>query len=109
MARQQAKIARIEQELQEAKAAQHLEAVLASTPSQQSTKQVTQTAESALQQQQSPSGVKSHGPSAATQTLVQSEHSLQPRLTADAPHLDVQMTDAPNSAGDQTANQSMWL
>lgn len=109
MARQQAKIARIEQEIQEAQAAQHLEPGLASTPSPESTKQVMQTAKSALQQQHLPSGFKSHSPSAAAQAFVQSEHSLQPQLTADAPHLDVQMTDASNSAGDQTANQSMWL
>ena len=104
MARQQAKIARIEQEIQEAQAAQHLETVLASTHAQESTKQVAQTADSALQQQHEPSGVKSRTPSASAQMCVRPEHSLQPQITADA-----HMTDALNSAGDQVANQSMWF
>ena len=103
MARQQATIARIEQEIQEAQAAQHLENVLASTQTQESTKQVLQTAESVLQQQRLSSGVKAHTPPAA-QTRVQPEHGLQPQLTADE-----QMTDAHNSAGDQAGSQSIWL
>lgn len=104
VARQRATIARIEQEIQEAQAAQHLENVLASTQTQESTKQVLQTAESVLQQQRLSSGVKAHTPSPAAQTRVQPEHSLQPQLTADE-----QMTDAHNSAGDQAGSQSIWL
>ena len=116
VARQQAKIARIEQEIQEAQAAQaqHLEPVFTSTEGQELTGQVPQTG---LQQQHLQNDVKRNSKilieanrqPAAVQTHLRSEPSLQPQFTPDAPHIDAQMTDAPKSAGDQAAEQSMWL
>lgn len=104
MAQQQAKIARIEQEIQEAQAGQCLDSVPASTKAQESIRQITPAAESALQQQHLQSHLTAHSPSATAQTHVQSEHNSQPQLTA-----SMQNTDVSDNARDDAAHQSMWL
>ena len=109
MAQQQAKIARIEQEIQEAQAGQCLDSVPASTE-EEFAGQITQAAAQAAalsesQQKHLQNHLCAHSPSAAAQTPVRSEHNSQPRLS----QVSVQKTDASDNARDGAAHQSMWL
>ncbi|KAL3160197.1 hypothetical protein ABBQ32_010958 [Trebouxia sp. C0010 RCD-2024] len=117
LARQQAKIAKLEQEIREAKAAHDLElASTAGTEPQQLTQQAAQTANSMLQQQNladhvrhsSRPSAEAHGPATA-HMHVEPEHNLQRHTTPDFPHPDVHMTDAPSTITQPAPQQCMWL
>ncbi|KAL3158504.1 hypothetical protein ABBQ38_010736 [Trebouxia sp. C0009 RCD-2024] len=117
LARQQAKIAKLEQEIKEAKAANNLElASTAGTEPQQLAQQAAQTGDSMLQQQilqghvsnGSRPSLEAHSPSPA-HMHVEPEHSLRPHTMPDLPHPDVHMTDAPSTTSHEAAEQSMWL
>lgn len=118
LARQQAKIYKIEQEIREAKAAQKLElANTASTKPPHLTGQAIQTRQSVQQQQDLRDDVRDssrlslevHSPSVAAHMHAEAENSLQSQVTPDPPYPDIEMTDALNNTSREAAQQSMWL